>query len=166
LIIKPDLFLDVDLSQQAAKYGYAEGSERLFWISLSFVAVSIWCVSIIMMKALKGMNATTLNFPFGITMMIGSALSQIEMQQAKHQTLWVYVQVLVFMGLATFINQHTYVKANQLGKPAKITMLTNLNAVCSFLFEIFYLGESAHWISLVGAVLIVGSSVALSVSRL
>jgi len=166
LIIKPDLIVDVDLSQQAAKYGYAEGSERLFWIVVTFFGVFIWCISIVLMKALKGMHAMTLNFPFGITMMMGSALCQIEMQQAKHQTSWVYLQILVVLGLITFINQHTYVKANQLGKPAKITMLTNLNVVCSFLFEIFYLGESAHWISLVGALLIVGASVALSVSRL
>jgi len=166
LIIKPDLFFDVDLSQQAAKYGYSEGSERLFWIVLTFIGVFIWCISIVLMKFLKGMHAMTLNFPFGITMMMGSAFCQIEMAQAKQQTSWVYAQILVVLGLVTFINQHTYVKANQLGKPAKITMLTNLNVVCSFLFEIFYLGESAHWVSLLGALLIVGASVALSFSRL
>lgn len=164
-IIKPELFVEIE-NIDLTQYGYSEGAERVFLTLFLVFAVICWSGSVVMLKALKNMNAMTMNFPFGICMTIASSLLQIEAKQVKNPSIWIYIQSIFILGIVTFINQHTYVKANQLGKPAKIAMLTNLNVVLSFLFEIFYLKEEAQWFSFVGATLIVGSSLILSISRL
>jgi len=164
-IIKPDLFFQID-APNLTQYGYAEGTERLFWIILFVIATILWSGSVVMLKYLKELNPMAMNFPFGICLAVNSALLQVTYEQVKVVSFWLLIQVPIIFGLITFINQHTYVKSIQLGKPAKISMLTNLSVVISFGFEIFYLKESAHWASLIGSVLIVGSSLILSISRL
>ena len=164
-IIRPDLFVTVESVDQSS-YGYAEGTERFFWMIVFFVALIFWSGSVVMMKALKDMETMAVNLPFGICTTIAAALLQISFEQVNSISFPLLVQLVVVMEIATFLNQHTYVRANQLGKPAKLALLTNLYVVLGFLFEIFYLGESQPWFSSIGALLILGSSIVLAVSRL
>lgn len=165
-MIKPDLFLDIEVTQQVTTHSYAEGPERIFWIIFFIIATMFWSGSVVMLKAMRNMNPMAMNLPFGICLALTSPLIEITYESIKNPSAWIYVQAIFFLGIISFLNQHTYVKANQMGKPAKLGMLNNLNVVLSFLFEILYLGEHREWYSFVGAFIIVGSSIILSISRL
>lgn len=163
LVIKPDLFFDVQNLQ--SDYGYVEGSERIFWIVLFLIGVICWSGSVIMLKALARLNTMALSFPFGICIALSSATMEIQFLQLINCPYRIYFEAVFFVGICSFIDQYGFVKANQIGNPAKLGMLNNMNVVLSFMFEIYYLKEHREWYSFVGAVIIIGSSMALSISR-
>ena len=163
LIIKPELFISGYVEPEHLKH-YAQGYERLFWISVFLISIMAFSYSVIIIGELKSLNPLTLNYPFGILLVIFNIVAQIFYESCQQYTVYLFIKLFMLIGIAAFFSSLLYLKANQLGKPGKLGVLLNLSVVYSFIFEIFYLHETPSVISLSGSLLVIISSIILSLN--
>jgi len=165
-VIKPDMFSGENPAPSDGNYQYAVGSERLFWQICAIVVVLCWSFGNVVVKRLKGMNPVAMNFPFGIIIMFEVSLYEVATGEFGDIGLWMTLKCILILGVFGFFTQMTFVKALQLGKPGRITILNNMNLVYSFIFEALYLDEYPPFLKIVGALMVTGSSILLVLNQM
>ncbi|KAI9187895.1 hypothetical protein H9P43_002286 [Blastocladiella emersonii ATCC 22665] len=73
---------------------------------------------------------------------------------------------LLSVGVTAFVGQMLLNRGLQLARAGPGVMMRNLDVVFAFLFGVYLFGEVPHWSSIVGAALIVGTTMATGVSKL
>jgi len=164
LVLVPDLQASFNEDQSTSKYvtGYA----RLLWILLLFMTLAVWAWSVVVIKKMTTINILTLNFPFFIILTVLGAGGQLAVGKLVQPDFGFFVMSSLYLGAVTFICQHTYVRALQIGRPAKINMFANLYPVFGFLFEVFYYHEYPTLIKVIGASITIGCSLKVALQKL
>ena len=70
-------------------------------------------------------------------------------------------KVILFVGILGFVAQSLMTRGYQLGKPGRAAMMQNLTVVLGFSFETLVLHEYPSVIKILGATLVVVSSIKL-----
>ena len=169
LIINPKIimFWKTDLTDAASISDdqYVQGYEKIFWIVAHLIGVALWSFSVALIKKLQSVPITTMNFTFGFFLSTMAGIVQLFHQNATPIDLSTLLQIILFVGIFSIIDQMSYIRALQLGKPGTLNVLKNSYVVFVFLFEVIYLKEYPSLYSLLGSILIVFCSVKLTLNR-
>ena len=164
LIIKPEIFI-TDYEPPQYSKNYAPEAEKIFCIFIYMLSAGLWAYSVVVIKELQGLCPLTVSYPFGICMAIMSSVGQIFYENCQQYTVYLVIKMLLFLGVFSTVQSICSIRANQLGKPGKIGILSNLSVVFSFLFEILYLNEIPTTVAIVGTILVILSSIKLTLEK-
>ena len=165
-IIKPEILLGnlIETQSENLNSNYAQGYERVFYLTIQFSSVLLHCYSVILIKEIKSLNIFTINLPFGFMLSIFSSMAEVLEQKADKFEFVIFIFILFYL-VACYINFTGYTRAIQIGRPAKLVILNNLFIVYIYLFEILYLKEEPRITSVIGSVIIVLTSIKLTLLK-
>ena len=118
-----------------------------------------------MLRTLRTVNTVTILYYFGLILLIDSCFLQIFTETSIVPTLLQFLATVVAMGIFSFMDSLCFIRASQIGKASRNTMLLCLTPLYTFLFEIFYLNEDHNPVCYIGALFVAGSAVHLAVSK-
>jgi len=167
LIINPKIIVFWDDSETTSKSDdqYVQGYEKIFWIVVHLIGIALWSFSVALIKKLQSVPITTMNFTFGFFLSTMAGVVQLFHQNATPIDPLALIQIILFVGVFSIIDQMSYIRALQLGKPGTLNVLKNSYVVFVFLFEVIYLKEYPSIYSLLGSIVIVFCSMKLTLNR-
>lgn len=163
LVLVPDL--QASFNQGPTVERYVTGYARLLWILVLFLTLAFWAWSVVVIKKMT-IHIFTLNFPFFIILTLMGAGGQLFAGKVVQPPFSFFIISSLYLGFATFLIQHTYVRALQIGRPAKVNMFANLYPVFGFLFEVIYENEYPSLLKVFGASIIIGCSLKIAFQKL
>lgn len=168
-IINPGFILfwinEEDLSTTVANGNYSEGYEKVFWVLFYLATIGLWSFSMVLVRKLKVIPVTTLNFTFGCILTFMSAVMQLFHENAAPMETSTMISVIIFAGVFTMIDQISFIRSFQIGKQGTLNVLKNTNIIFVVLFEVIYLKEYPSVYSVIGSVIIIISSIKLTLSK-
>lgn len=163
LIISPDLLLNLPAKNRKSTMDidYAVGSEKTILLCLFTACVFLWCYSNVLMKSFGKVNGLIINLPFGIILSLLASIGLILNGETQNLDLYFidYLNILIFVGINSFLSQLFFQRAFQKGKPGQVSMLLNLQLVITMAFELVYLGEKPVTTDLVGAAFAIAANI-------
>ena len=152
------------LSADADK-NYAQGTEKVLWICAYLVTIVLWSYSMVIIRQLKAVPITTMNFTFGFMLTMLASVTQLYNQGAAYIDPVMLAGIIFFLGIVSIVDQISFTRAFQIGKQGTLSVLKNVYVVFVLLYEIVYLKEYPSVYSMVGSFLILFSSVKLTLRR-
>lgn len=163
LVLIPDL--QASFNEEQSMSNYVTGYGRLLWILILFATLAVWAWSVVVIKKMT-IHIFTLNFPFFIILTLMGSGGQLIVGKLVQPPFIFFILSSLYLGFATFVVQHTYVRALQIGRPAKVNMFLNLYPVFGFMLEVFYYNEYPSLIKIIGASVIIGCSLKIALQKL
>jgi len=169
LIVKPEIFLGDDIIENNANQEYATeyatGSFKILLVIIWYISLSLWCMSALLVKNLKGLKTLTVNFPTGLFLIAYSSIFQIFSETVSSPSAAEFLIVTTFVGCSGLLAQNCFIRANQIGTSGKLGVYSNLSIVYTYMFEVLYLKEYPKVTSVMGSLLVISSTTYMALSQ-
>ena len=128
---------------------------------LLFVSRTMFCYGLVIMKEIKHISSVELNFIFDIYGIFIGSIGYMFVENPK--PLEVFLPGIFFIGFFQFFCYNLFLLSISVADRVGNVMIVNsFNIIFSFVFSIFYYQESVNSFAVIGSILIILSTVALT----